>query len=61
MELNEQIKLLAFEIYEKNGYIENHDLDNWLEAEKIILKQNESVETQQEMETEVEIELQPVG
>ncbi len=36
MELYEEIAKVAYEIYEKSGYIEGRDLDNWLEAERIV-------------------------
>ncbi len=34
----ETIKKKAYEIYEKNGRKTGRDLNNWLEAEAIILK-----------------------
>jgi len=34
----ETIRKKAYEIYEKNGRIPGRDLNNWLEAENIILK-----------------------
>ncbi len=37
MELHGEIVKVAKEIYEKNGKIEGRDLDNWLEAEKIVI------------------------
>ncbi|MGB9716100.1 MAG: DUF2934 domain-containing protein [Thermodesulfovibrionales bacterium] len=36
MELYEEIARVAYELYEKSGYIEGRDLDNWLEAERIV-------------------------
>jgi hypothetical protein len=36
MELNDEIVKIAQELYEKSGRIEGRDLDNWLEAEKIV-------------------------
>jgi len=35
--LYEEIAKVAYEIYEKSGYIEGRDLDNWLEAERIVM------------------------
>jgi hypothetical protein len=35
--LNEEIAKVARELYEKSGRIEGRDLDNWLEAEKIVM------------------------
>jgi len=37
MDLYEEIAKVAYEIYEKSGYIEGRDLDNWLEAERILM------------------------
>ncbi|MEW6003546.1 MAG: DUF2934 domain-containing protein [Nitrospirota bacterium] len=37
MSLYDEIAKLAYEIYEKSGYIPNRDLENWLEAEKIVM------------------------
>ena len=36
MDLYEEIAKVAYEIYEKSGYIEGRDLDNWLEAERVV-------------------------
>ena len=32
-----EIARVAFELYEKSGRVEGRDLDNWLEAEKIVI------------------------
>lgn len=37
MDLYEEIAKVAYEIYEKGGCIEGRDLDNWLEAERIVM------------------------
>jgi hypothetical protein len=34
--LYDEIAAVARELYEKSGRVEGHDLDNWLEAEKIV-------------------------
>ena len=39
MTMYDQIAKVAYSIYEKNGKVEGRDLDNWLEAEKIVLGQ----------------------
>lgn len=36
MDLHEKIAKLAYELYEKAGRVEGRDLDNWLEAERVI-------------------------
>lgn len=38
MERSEQIDRLAFEIYQNSGRVEGRELENWLEAEQIIVK-----------------------
>jgi hypothetical protein len=38
MGLEAEIEKMAQELYEKSGRIEGRDLENWLEAEKIIMK-----------------------
>jgi hypothetical protein len=35
--LEEEIKKVAYELYEKSGCISGRDLENWLEAERIVL------------------------
>jgi hypothetical protein len=37
MNLFNEIAIVAYELYEKNGYTQNRDLDHWLEAEKIVM------------------------
>lgn len=34
--LYDEIATLAYELYEKSGQVEGHDLDNWVEAERIV-------------------------
>jgi len=36
MDLNEEIAKLAYDLYEKSGWIMGRDLENWLAAEKMI-------------------------
>ncbi len=36
MNLHEEISKVAYELYEKGGRLGGRDLDNWLEAEKIV-------------------------
>ena len=35
-QLNEKIKKVAQSLYEKRGSVPGHELDDWLEAEKIV-------------------------
>ena len=37
MEFDREVARVAYELYVKSGRIEGHDLENWLEAEKIVL------------------------
>ena len=37
MNLQEEIAMVARELYEKSGRVEGRDRENWLEAEKIVL------------------------
>lgn len=37
MNLQEEIARVAYELYLKRGCVHGHDLDDWLEAERIVL------------------------
>jgi hypothetical protein len=39
MKWHDEIARIARELYEKSGRKEGFDLDNWLEAERIVMKQ----------------------
>jgi hypothetical protein len=39
MKWYDEIARIARELYEKSGVIEGRDLDNWLEAERIVMEQ----------------------
>ena len=65
MNLHDDIKAEAHNLYEKSGRIEGRDLENWLEAEKIVMERHageqeaaiqepESEKTVQEPQPEVE-------
>jgi hypothetical protein len=41
MELREEIERIAREIYFEHGCVPGHDLDNWLQAEEIVLSRLE--------------------
>ncbi len=36
MSFYEEIATVAYDLYERSGRIEGRDLDNWLEAERIV-------------------------
>jgi hypothetical protein len=44
MNINDQVAKVAYSIYEKNGKVDGSDLDNWLEAERIVLGQEHKQE-----------------
>ena len=35
--LEEEIRMVAYKLYVKSGYVPGRDLENWLEAERIVL------------------------
>ncbi len=36
-QLEEEIRLQAYELYEIRGRVDGHDMDHWLEAERIVM------------------------
>ena len=51
--LEEEIRKIAYELYEKSGCIPGRDLENWLEAEKIVLSKYGLLEQKKVPITEV--------
>ncbi len=47
MDKHDEISKLAYELYEKSGWIDGRDIDNWLEAEVTV---KERYRQQEEME-----------
>ncbi len=43
--LEQEISTIAYELYEKSGRMEGRDLDNWLEAERIVRERLATKET----------------
>jgi hypothetical protein len=37
MKRQEEIRKVAYELYERSGMIAGHELENWLKAEKIVM------------------------
>jgi hypothetical protein len=37
MNLREEIEKVAYELYEKSGRISGRDVENWIEAEKVVM------------------------
>ena len=55
MKWYDEIARIARELYEKGGRIEGRDLDNWLEAERIVMeryKEQERLEAESSSSTE---------
>jgi len=50
MKWHDEIARIARELYEKSGKIEGRDLDNWLEAERIVM---ERYKEQEKMKAEM--------
>ena len=48
MKWYDEIAKLARELYEKSGRIEGRDLDNWLEAERIVMERYKEQEMLEE-------------
>ena len=51
--MNDEIARIAYAIYEKGGRMNGYDIDNWLEAERIVLAQNSK--KQEEVAAEVAV------
>ena len=47
MNFHDEIAKVAFELYERSGRMEGHDLDNWLEAERIVIARHASQEIEE--------------
>ncbi|MFN3395622.1 MAG: DUF2934 domain-containing protein [Thermodesulfovibrionales bacterium] len=52
MNLQEEIAKVAYELYLRRGCVHGHDLDDWLEAERIVLARHSGQEIE---EPEVEV------
>jgi hypothetical protein len=39
-ELHEEIKMAAYELYEQRGMAHGYDIDDWLQAERIVMGKN---------------------
>lgn len=44
MKLYDEIAKMAYELYEKSGRAEGSELDNWLEAERIVMARHREQE-----------------
>lgn len=48
--LEEEIRQVAYEIYVKSGCIPGRDLENWLEAERIVLEKYGLIKSETEQQ-----------
>ena len=51
--IHDEIARVAYELYEKRGRAQRHDLKDWLEAEKIVTEKHERHVRETEQEVEV--------
>ncbi len=47
MNLRDEIARVAWELYEKSGYIAGREMENWLEAERIVMARRASQDIEQ--------------
>ncbi|MDP2754083.1 MAG: DUF2934 domain-containing protein [Nitrospirota bacterium] len=40
-DINDEIARVAYELYEKRGRAHGHELEDWLEAERIVMERHE--------------------
>lgn len=62
MNLHEEISKVAYELYLRRGCVHGHDLDDWLEAERIVLARHSGQEIEEpdaELAVEEETALAP--
>jgi hypothetical protein len=60
MDLFNEMAKVAYELYEKNGYIQSRDLDHWIEAEKIVMARLAEEEKKKE-EKKIKSEKKPAN
>ena len=51
MDINDEIQLEAYYLYERSGKIEGRDLENWYEAERIVQERRSTENDEPESET----------
>jgi len=51
--LHDEITRVAYELYEKRGRAHGHELEDWLEAERIVTEKHERHARETEQEAEV--------
>lgn len=60
MNLHEEIAVVAYELYETRACIHGYDLDDWLEAEEIVLAGHASQELEEPEEMDISEEIAAV-
>jgi hypothetical protein len=55
-ELEEEIRQLAYELYEKSGKIPGREMENWLEAERMVMERHFGSKGQVSEERQIETE-----
>jgi hypothetical protein len=49
MNLQEEISRMAYDLFEKSGRVEGRDLDNWFEAQRIVMKRHEEADLESKL------------
>lgn len=57
MNLHEEIAVVAYELYETRGCVHGYDLDDWLEAEEIVLAKHSGQELEEPEDIDVSEEI----
>jgi hypothetical protein len=52
MNLHEEIAAIAYELYESRGCVRGRDLDDWLDAERLVLGRHSGQENEEPEEEE---------
>jgi len=59
--LEEEIRMVAYELYIKSGCVPGRDLDNWLEAERMVLAKYDAFTKKTSEEETSQVEEKPKG
>lgn len=51
--LHDEIEKVAYTLFESSGWLHGHDLENWLEAEKVVMEKHEKHAKEIEHEADV--------
>ena len=61
MNLHDEIAKAAYELFEARGCVHGCDLDDWLEAERIILGQHAGQEIEEPEDVDISEEMAAIG